>query len=1141
MADGPTVHDVADAPKVHYLALENEEKNQISITSGNLALYEEELHRRPKISSLLHSLVQYDPVQPNPMAKSKKKKKKKANLGTIMGVYLPTLQNILGVILFLRLSWIVGIAGVGQAFLLVMICCTTTMLTAISLSAIATNGRVPAGGAYFLISRNLGPEFGGAVGVLFYLATTFATSLYVVGAIEILLTYVIPDISLFGPVTGNPNALFNNVRVYGTILLVLMSIVVFVGVKIVNWFATVCLVAVLVAVGSIYAGVFNPTERVNLCTVDGVALQAPESRPYICDPVIINRTIENPQNETLLNEVCFPGNPELQEAFNGTQFQDGEWINPPECIIGIPGITRTETIRENTPAGYLEDGEVRPGVEATGVQVQAEITTTFFVLIGIFFPSVTGIMAGSNRSGDLKDAQKSIPIGTIAAILTTSLIYLTCVLFFGGTIQRFLLVDQLGASKGLTVALLSWPSQWVILIGALLSTIGAGLQSLTGAPRLLQAIANDNLISFLNFFRRTGLNGEPSFALILTFLIAEVGVVIASLDLVAPILTMFFLMCYMFVNLATFIQSILKAPSWRPRFRYYHWTTSLLGAIFCVVVMFIVSWYYALAALVIAVVIYKYIEYRGAEKEWGDGVTGLSLQAARYALLRLEEAPLHTKNWRPQVLVLCKLDQNLLPAHPKLLSFASQLKAGKGLMMVYSVIEGRYSDLVAETTAAKQSLRRFIDDYKLQGFNKVVASHSIKEGLSGIIQSAGLGGMRHNTVVISWPDSWRKKTSWNTFVECIRVAAAKELAVLVPKGINWFPSNEDRMRGHIDVWWVVHDGGLLMLLPFLLRQHKVWRHCDLRIFTIAHMEDNSIQIKKDLASFLYQLRIQAEVDVIEMPDTDISAYTYERTLIMEQRNEMLKQMRLTKRQKRGEVQHLIARSFSRRAIDHLLPPSSPPGEISIPVPILHPTHTDTKPRSPSPSPNPDQKEGVDTISIGDLSLEPRAAGAAVVSIEEDAEQLEADGSPDAPPLVTSPRQRRGSSSSESSGPEEQSPLLTETEASLPQFKPPESLQRYDQMFASTEEDTDIPLGATADSITQPHEENLRRMNTSVKLNELVVAKSHDASLVIINLPGPPKREDDEENYVEFLDVLTEGLEKVLMVRGGGREVITLYS
>lgn len=126
---------------------------------------------------------------------------------------------------------------------------------------------------------------------------------------------------------------------------------------------------------------------------------------------------------------------------------------------------------------------------------------------------------------------------------------------------------------------------------------------------------------------------------------------------------------------------------------------------------------------------------------------------------------------------------------------------------------------------------------------------------------AGLGGMKHNTVLLGWPDSWRKKASWRNFVgespfhssilsylhssilsflysitpETIRVASAMELAVLVPKGINWYPSNEDRMKGHIDIWWVVHDGGLLMLLPFLLRQHKVWKHCYLRIFTVARI------------------------------------------------------------------------------------------------------------------------------------------------------------------------------------------------------------------------------------------------------------------------------------------------------------------
>ncbi|NXS32528.1 S12A5 protein, partial [Pomatostomus ruficeps] len=101
----------------------------------------------------------------------------------------------------------------------------------------------------------------------------------------------------------------------------------------------------------------------------------------------------------------------------------------------------------------------------------------------------------------------------------------------------------------------------------------------------------------------------------------------------------FFLMCYMFVNLACALQTLLRTPNWRPRFRYYHWTLSFLGMSLCLALMFICSWYYALVAMLIAGLIYKYIEYRGAEKEWGDGIRGLSLSAARYALLRLEEGP----------------------------------------------------------------------------------------------------------------------------------------------------------------------------------------------------------------------------------------------------------------------------------------------------------------------------------------------------------------------------------------------------------------------------------------------------------------------------------------------------------------------
>lgn len=118
------------------------------------------------------------------------------------------------------------------------------------------------------------------------------------------------------------------------------------------------------------------------------------------------------------------------------------------------------------------------------------------------------------------------------------------------------------------------------------------------------------------------------------------------------------------------------------RFKYYHWSLSLTGLALCIAVMFMTSWYYALVAMGMAGLIYKYIEYRGAEKEWGDGIRGLALSAARYSLLRLEEGPPHTKNWRPQILILVKPGDGLAPKYRKIFSFASQLKAGKGTIRV---------------------------------------------------------------------------------------------------------------------------------------------------------------------------------------------------------------------------------------------------------------------------------------------------------------------------------------------------------------------------------------------------------------------------------------------------------------------------
>ncbi|KAK2580350.1 hypothetical protein KPH14_001246 [Odynerus spinipes] len=1051
----------------------------------NLYLYSEEMEDRPRVSTLLSSLANYSntiPAATDPDSKPAPAAGGGARMGTLIGVFLPCIQNIFGVILFIRLTWVVGTAGAIQCFFIVLCCCCVTMLTAISMSAIATNGVVPAGGSYFMISRSLGPEFGGAVGMLFYTGTTLAAAMYIIGAVEIVLTYMAPSLSIFGDFTQDPNIMYNNFRVYGTGLLVVMGTIVFIGVKFVNKFATVALACVILSILAVYVGLFvnfNGNDSLKMCIL---------GKRLLKDLDVLTECNKNVGGH-LHNLYCG----------NSTECDPYYADNNVTIINGIRGLA-SGVFLENIWDSFQEEGQLiaygdnpKDTDNMAGNsfnQIQVDLTTSFTTLIGIFFPSVTGIMAGSNRSGDLADAQKSIPIGTICAILTTSTVYLSNVLLFAGTVDNLLLRDKFGQSIGgkLVVANIAWPNQWVILIGSFLSTLGAGLQSLTGAPRLLQAIAKDSIIPFLRPFAVSSSRGEPTRALLLTVVICQCGILLGNVDYLAPLLSMFFLMCYGFVNLACALQTLLRTPNWRPRFKYYHWSLSFLGLALCIAIMFMTSWYYALLAMGMAGCIYKYIEYRGAEKEWGDGIRGLALSAARYSLLRLEEGPPHTKNWRPQILILSKLTDDLVPKYRKLFAFASQLKAGKGLTICVSCIAGDFAQNSGEALAAKQSLRNTANEEKVKGFVDVLVARNIVDGLSSLIQTTGLGGLKPNTVILGWPYGWKQsedKRSWRVFLQTVRSVAAARMALLVPKGINFFPDSTEKVVGNIDVWWIVHDGGLLMLLPFLLKQHRTWKNCKMRIFTVAQIEDNSIQMKKDLKKFLYNLRIEAEVEVVEMMNSDISEYTYERTLLMEQRNQVWRELQLNTKESRGVVQAIV---------DHH-------HNVDVKVP--------SKVRFQEPgSQNANEADGAQEK----LVQENETKDSEVTENNEKSEESKENVDEETKLIGGSPKTENKENAQKEAKENEQ-----ESKADSPTSKKPHTVK--------------------------PDESDVRRMHTSVKLNEVIVNKSHDAQLVILNLPGPPRdtKMERESSYMEFLEVLTERLERVLMVRGSGREVITIYS
>ncbi|CAA2980823.1 cation-chloride cotransporter 1 isoform X1 [Olea europaea subsp. europaea] len=726
--------------------------------------------------------------------------------GTMMGVFVPCLQNILGIIYYIRFTWIVGMAGIGESLLLVAFCGSCTFLTTISLSAIATNGAMKGGGPYYLIGRALGPEVGVSIGLCFFLGNAVAGALYVLGAVETFLNAV-PSAGLFRETVTRVNGTavaepitapsLHDLQIYGIIVTIILCFIVFGGVKMINRVAPAFLIPVLFSLVCIFMGI----------------LLARKDKP----------------------------------------------------AVGITGLS-TKSFKENWSSDYQNTNNA--GIP----DPDGKIYWNFHGLVGLFFPAVTGIMAGSNRSASLKDTQRSIPIGTLAATLTTSVLYIISVLFFGALATREkLLTDRL------LTATVAWPFPAIIYIGIILSTLGAALQSLTGAPRLLAAIANDDILPVLNYFRVAD-GSEPYVATLFTAFLCIGCVVIGNLDLITPTVTMFYLLCYAGVNLSCFLLDLLDAPSWRPRWKFHHWSLSLLGASLCIVIMFLISWSFTVVALALASLIYYYVSIKGKAGDWGDGFKSAYFQLALRSLRSLGASQVHPKNWYPIPLIFCrpwgKLPENV-PCHPKLADFANFMKKkGRGMSIFVSILDGDYHERAEDAKEACKALSTYIDYKRCEGVAEIVVAPSMSDGFRGIVQTMGLGNLKPNIVVMRYPEIWRRENLTEipaTFVGIINDCIVANKAVVIVKGLDEWPNEYQRQYGTIDLYWIVRDGGLMLLLSQLLLTKESFESCKIQVFCIAEEDSDAEELKADVRKFLYDLRMQAEVIVISMKSWDAKA------------------------------------------------------------------------------------------------------------------------------------------------------------------------------------------------------------------------------------------------------------------------------
>ncbi|XP_074874778.1 solute carrier family 12 member 4-like isoform X4 [Buteo buteo] len=713
----------------------------------NLALFEEELATRPRVPALLRRIAPYSALSPD----SDDGRVPRRLLGTLRGVAGPSLQTLLGLVLVLRLPWVVGTGGVLQVSAIGLLLGACTVLTAVSLSAIATNGLDPGGCPLGLLSGALGPEAGGAVGLCAFLSAAFAAAAAALGAAEILLVYVAPQAAVL-PGRGRGGRL-NNGRGYGAGLLGLLGLGA--AAPPAARAAPLGPAGLLLALLGLQAGALRAAlpggapHALCLPTQPGGRLQpCPTARPHGAGG-----------NDTPEARPVFPGPSARLLAQN-------LWPRPPEPGLGVG------------PGGAEDEDD----------------DSSFGVLLGLSLPTASGVLWGFSRSGELRDIARSVPAGSLGAALVTALGYLSAALLLGASVEGQLLRDK------------------------------------------------------------------------------------------------FWLTSYLGLNLACALQGLLPTPGWSPRCRLYHWGVSLAGAGLCLGLMLVTCWYCALLALGIGATAYKYLEYRGAQSEWGEGLRGLSLSAARFALLRLEDGQPPAPSWRPQLLVLLKLDEELRATQPQLLALAAQLQAGKGLTVVGSVIPGDLPQDQPRARAAEQALRAGLAGAGARGFVQVLVAPGRGPGLAALVQGCGLGALRPNAVLMGWPHGWRRRhdpVAARRFVELLRVAGAGGRALLVAKG----PLGAGAPGGTLDVWWVVGDGRLLTLLPLLLRQHPAWRGCRVRLFTVALLEDNSVRLRRLLEAVARRRGLPAQTHVVELHDSDVSAYTYERTLMMEQRSQMLRQMR----------------------------------------------------------------------------------------------------------------------------------------------------------------------------------------------------------------------------------------------------------
>lgn len=357
-------------------------------------------------------------------------------------------------------------------------------------------------------------------------------------------------------------------------------------------------------------------------------------------------------------------------------------------------------------------------------------------------------MAGANMSGELKNPSKSIPMGTLSAVLFTFICYVLLSIFIAMTTSHFLLQNN----YLFLMRINNWPI--FVAVGILTATFSTALSNLIGSSRVLEAMARDRIYgSILDFVTRGTYENNPIVAVTISWILVEGILLIGSLNLIAQINSVLFLLSYMATNLACLGIEITGAPNFRPTFKYFTWHTCFLGLIGTLIMMFIINFIYASLSIIMCLILIICLHIfspTSQRSESGSISQALMFHQVRKYLLMLDSRKNHVKFWRPQMLLLVSSPRSSCP----LIDFVNDMKKG-GLYVLGHVNVGEFSDYPSDNDPTIEEYGKwlsFIDHMHVKAFAEVTMSRTIRDGVQQLIRISGMGAMKPNTIILGFYD-----------------------------------------------------------------------------------------------------------------------------------------------------------------------------------------------------------------------------------------------------------------------------------------------------------------------------------------------------------------------------------------------------